>query len=329
MIQHSRSTLNFKDKSSLLRTFNSGIITSGQTNIRFTKKLEKYLETGHVSLFSSGSSALYHILKGLNLKEGDSVLLPDYICDNVLKAVVSAGCRPVLYDNEKTSWNSNFNKISARMNESVKAIIINHAFSILFPDLEQIKKINAPVIEDCAHALTSKINNIKISAFSKASFYSFNATKLIATGEGGAVATNDSDLHKEILKYSVDKCLSDLSSSIGISQLEKLPGFLKRRREIAAYYDKELAGFANNGIKNSVYFRYPLLVDSPGTFMKNRKVAFRKGVDALLHQKTGSEESLFPNVNEVFKRTISLPIYPSLSKKEMSIVIEETKRILD
>lgn len=258
------------------------------------------------------------------IKEGDEVLIPNYICGNVAKAVTGVGAKFRLYDNAKTSWVSNFDEIQQKVTKNTKAILINHTFGIRMPDVKKLCKLSIPIIEDCCHALSPEINGVDISKDSLCSFYSFNATKLLATGEGGAVATDNSSFAKALSKVNLDKGLSDLNCALGISQFQKMEFFLKRRKEIAEKYFQAFPE-STKKIKNldSLYFRFPIFVPQViDSFPKSTLVSFRKGVDALI-----DENGQFPNTKYVFNYTLSLPIYPALSDDEVEEIIAETKRI--
>jgi perosamine synthetase len=305
-------------------------ITAAQSKVNlFEKKFKKYTQKENVELYSSGSSALYELLLGLNIQPNDRVLLPSYICSSVEKAILKCHAIPIYYDNEQESWISSFEQISKKVTKNTKAIIVNHTFGIRysFEEIRKIANLNISIIEDCAHFISNKKEDIEISNLFTASFYSFNATKLLATGEGGAVCTNDRDLAQEMLKYKLDRGVSDLNAALGLSQLEQLDIFLEKRERIANYYFENLGDVVRYfKHRSSIYFRFPVFVKNNELFLRSKKVAFRKGVDELLH--SSAQETLL-NVEKVFQHTISIPIYPNLTKKQQAVVVNEFKRLND
>ena len=329
-IPHSRSTLSDENFDFIKETYLSGIITSNSKVDFFKTKFRRYINKEYIELYSSASQALYDLLLTMDIKEDDEILIPSYICNSVKKSILKVGAKPIFYDNEKKSWISSSKEIQTRITKNTKVIIINHTFGIRYEkkEIEKILKCNIPMIEDCAHFISSKNIDIEVSNLFMASFYSFNATKLLATGEGGAICTNDRVLADKLVKHKLDEGFSDLNASLGLAQLNQFNNFLEKREEIANYYFQNL-GDITKDLKeySSIYFRFPIFVKDDILFLKsNSRVIFRKGVDDLLH--LGKEINL-PKVEEVFKETISIPIYPSLTKKEQNIIIEEVKRLID
>ena len=103
--------------------------------------------------------------------------------------------------------------------------------------------------EDCCHVLSTSISDEEISKYSICSFYSFDSTKWISTGNGGAVASNDKDFMNKLESIKVDQGISDLNCSLGISQIEKIEEFKSKRTEISHQYFKEMP-FITKELKN-------------------------------------------------------------------------------
>jgi dTDP-4-amino-4,6-dideoxygalactose transaminase len=236
------------------------------------------------------------------------------------------GAKAILYDNLPLCWNSSEGMLRQAMHSSCKAVVVNHTFGIRFEDYEKLSGWNIPVIEDCCHAFATEINHKKIGIHSVASFYSFNSTKFLAGGEGGAVATNDKNLFDQIVKWKIEPGMSDLSASFVLNQILNVPFYISRRREIAEYYIQHLGMIAND-IKgrDSLYFRFPILTVTQEDFLKSKKVAFRLGVDTLLSDKVNCLQESVKNTLDVKKKTISVPIYPSLTNQELEVIVHEIK----
>ncbi|WP_417326355.1 DegT/DnrJ/EryC1/StrS family aminotransferase [Halarcobacter sp.] len=329
LIPHSHTSLIQKDFNFIKDTFFSGITTANDKVDLFKKEFQNYIQKEYIELYSSGTSALYEILLALNIKKNDQVLLPSYICESIKKAVLKCGAIPILYDNEKDSWISSYSQISKKVNKNIKAIIVNHIFGIRYnlEEIEKLSSLNIPLIQDCAHFISNNQSDIEVSNLFTASFYSFNATKLLATGEGGAVCTNNDNLFKELCKNKLDNGISDLNASLGLSQLEQYNDFLLKRNDIANYYFENLGDIAIDLKQySSIYFRFPIFVKDDSKFLNSKKIAFRKGVDKLLHT---TLKDYLPNVENIFKKTISIPIYPSLTKIQQKIIIDEVKRLIN
>ena len=334
MIPHSRTTLNNKDLEVLLATCRRGFITAGKLNEEFESKLSDFLNVKGVRITSSGTMAFYRILNVLGIKSGDEVLLPDYICNTLINPIHKLGGKVITYDNNEDDWLSSPEQIMRSVSKSTKVVVINHTFGFVFQDVKKLKELlpeDVYIVEDCCHCLSPNrtIEKTQIGQDSICSFYSFNATKYIGTGEGGAISSNNEAFLDELDQYDLGDRLSDLNCSLGLSQLKQLPNFIIKRKEIAELYSARFgkAGILNNSQHQpSLYFRYPILVRENDKFWQSTEVTYRKGVDSLISEKLTQPSQ--PNAFKIMKQTVSLPIYPSLKKKETDKIIDETLSLI-
>ena len=331
IIPHSSTYLNKNHINSVNMTLSSKLLTKGKLNQKFTNLLSKTLELEFFDLTSSGTMAFFKILIALDVKKGDEILIPNFICHTLLGPIYQLGAIAVLYDNKKNSWMSDENEILKKVTSKTKVILINHTFGFINHSIHKLKlnlSNNIKIVEDCCHSISpsSKIGNFKISENSICSFYSFNSTKLISTGEGGAVGTNDSAFFDRISKINIGDNLSDFSCSLGIEQLKSLNYFIEKRREIAEKYIDGLFNFVKKigNINESIFFRFPILVENNYKFLSHKNISFRLGVDELLHEKNGSPEMI--NSLSISRQIVSVPIYPGIKEKEVNYIIEETKK---
>ena len=244
-------------------------------------------------------------------------------------------------------------------------------------DFDKLKKITKKhsliLIEDAAHSLGAEYKGKKVGCIADLTTFSFHPVKSITTGEGGAVMTNNKELYEKLLLFRshgitkdqskfVNKndgpwyhemqelglnCrLTDIQAALGISQLKKLPGFLKKRDAIGVRYNKDLKGIKNLVLpkitKDSFSSRhlYPILLTDK--LQAKRKEVFeflqKEGIGAQVHyipvywhpyyQKLGYKKGLCPNAEKWYGSEISIPIYPSLKKEDQRKVINVLKEIL-
>lgn len=334
MIPHSRTTLQEKDFESINSCLKSGMTTLGEQNKSLRNEFGEYVGADYIRLTSSGTMAFYIILKALDIKADDDVLLPDYICSSLLGPIALTGCNPVLYDNQQKYWLSSPEEIMSKVTQRTRLVVVNHTFGLIFKQIEDLlsklpEGIN--VIEDCCHAVISNRSHFSeyVNKHSLCAFYSFNSTKMLASGEGGAISTNDSSFAKELAKISIGDNLSDLNCSLARVQLKSLDEFLEKRHLIASEYMHEFKNHINKELeeKSGVFFRFPLFVARNLDFWKSKKVAYRKGVDSLLSQHLQILPQ--PFAKEQFDHTVSVPLYPSLMKSEINQIILETKKYLE
>jgi dTDP-4-amino-4,6-dideoxygalactose transaminase len=174
---------------------------------RAIQKLEnwfkKYLKVSTAVSFDSGRSSLLAILKSLNFKKEDEVLLQAFTCVAVPNSVIWAGLKPVFVDIDQT-LNLDSQDLKRKITFKSKAVIIQHTFG--YPSqIEKIKKIcqkhNLILIEDCAHGLGAQYQGKKIGTFSDASFFSFGRDKVVSSVFGGLAVTNDQKIGKNLKKF--------------------------------------------------------------------------------------------------------------------------------
>jgi dTDP-4-amino-4,6-dideoxygalactose transaminase len=333
MIHHSSIYTGNDELLALVSVFKSGLITYGEENRLFQQEFCDYIGSEYVKLTNSGSMAFFLILKALNIQNSDEILLPDYICKNLLGPIFANGATPILYDNEANSFLSSTEKILSKVTRKTKVVVINHTFGFIFKDIQELANqlpSDIVIVEDCCHAIISDKNHLKkfTRRGSLCCFYSFNATKLLAAGEGGAISSDDSIFISKLKKIRIGDNLSDLNCSIARIQLKRLDSFIARRKDIAEKYSQEFKCHLNRDFfdNSGLFFRYPLLIKENQAFWKSESIVYRKGVDSLLSHNMKVKN--LPNAKKVFDKSVSIPIYPSLDDHAVIKIITETKKIL-
>lgn len=338
IIPHSKPYLSQKDFLAVQKLITSGMIAEGTSTCKFESRIASYLKIKYVKACSNGTSALILILKSLNIGKNDEVILPTYVCKNVLQAVILVGATPVLCDVSE-EWVMTVQNVTPLITTKTKAIIVVHIFGIV-ADLESFLKLGINIIEDACQSFGSKHQNKYTGTVGIAGFFSFHATKCLTTGEGGAVVTSDFNLYKKINSLVTNNIspyrISDLQSTLGISQLSQYNNFLFRRRKLAENYFNELTACnikLPEIIKNkSIFFRFPILLVNQ-SFQKiqqeffKKGIAVRKGVDRLLHREMKLNNKNYPVAEMLFKQTVSIPIYPSLTNDQQEKIITACKRV--
>lgn len=335
VIPHSRPTISEIDSNAVQAQLLSGNIAKGNKITEFENAFSQYTGFPHAKFTDSGSKAIKLALQVLELETDDEVILPTYVCHSVIDAVKSVGATPVLCDVSDT-WNVSVEDVAEVISPSTKAIILVHTMGIAL-NANQFKVFGVPIIEDCCQSLASVHHSSGIMAGANADFaiYSFHAIKCMSTGEGGMLCYKEDD-YKELLnhhvKYKADNgVVTDLQAALGISQLSQYPTFLKRRKQIAEAYFK---GIENPELYAEFKKYYPdsncyrFLLTNKASFWKtkfyfeNKGIAIRKGVDALLHHSYPAiRKSDFTNSENIFSKTISIPLYPSLSEENIDDII--------
>ncbi len=176
------------------------------------EEFKKYLGIKYAISFNSGRSSFLAILKSLDLKEDDEILLQAFTCNAVPNPIIWSDLKPVYVDCDEKTFNIDIEDLKKKITQKSRAVVVQHTFG-LPADLDEILEIcqknNLILIEDCAHSLGAEygstnlpqVKRKKVGTFGKASFFSFSRDKVISSVYGGMVVTNDDNLAKKIKEY--------------------------------------------------------------------------------------------------------------------------------
>ena len=184
MIPHSRPTLDQKEELAVAAILSSGQVVQGEETQRFETALASEIGVVGAAAVSSGTAALHLALLALEIGEGDEVVIPSFVCPALLNAIRYVRATPVLADINREAFNIDVRDLERRLTGKTRAIIVPHMFG-LPADIDDITALGIPVIEDCAQSLGSRYRGAPTGSFGVLSVFSFYATKVICTGEGG------------------------------------------------------------------------------------------------------------------------------------------------
>ena len=219
----------------------------------------------------------------------------------------------------------------------------------LAANIHEIQGFGIPIIEDCAQSIGAEYYNKKVGSFGDLSIFSFYATKMICTGEGGMVLSNSKglldkirDLHsydfKTDYKVRYNYKLTNLQAALGISQMNHLPDFIDKRQRIAEIYNEE---FRNTNLilptqpfeKKHIYYRFVALTKNCKNIvsifnkLKIKGVCCTTPVDIPLHRICNFSSDMYPNTEAIFQKAISIPIYPLLNDEEIFHIVEVIRNV--
>lgn len=347
MILHSCPLIDDDILTNIEKVLTSKMIAQGEVVEAFEKGITDYIGGYRTVCVGCGTAALLLSLKILNINDKDEVILPSLVCRSVYEATAESGAVPVLCDVDD-NWVVSYNSIEPFITNKTKAIIVPHLYGIK-ADIEEIKKLNVPIIEDCAQAFGRTIDNKKIGTEGDLAVFSFNPTKCLTTGEGGGVMINGNNkqLAEKLLRIRSGDTelsrrffspMSNISAAIGISQLEKYDIFLEKRFRIAGLYNQlfgKTKGIQclDNSKNSTMYYRYVVKTEQPcETYIKSFEregVIARRGADLLLHRAAKQDPKKFENSEYLFKHTLSIPIYPALKEEEVTHICKVIDKIFN
>ena len=238
-------------------TLRSGWLTTGPKSALLEKRMAEYLNSEHVLAVASGTAAMHLALVALGIGPGDQVITTPITWPATANVIVHAGATPVFVDVREGDLNIDPEAVAAAVTERTKAVLPVHLAGQP-ADMDPIWELGIPVVEDAAHAAESAYRGRKIGGLSEATCFSLYATKNIAAGEGGLVATSSAEVaesirnlrlmrrgdgsHYDITVPGYKANLSDVLAAIALVQLDKLPEHTAARERQFALYDEGIAG---------------------------------------------------------------------------------------
>lgn len=296
---------------------------NGPKELKFAKEFAKYIGVSYAVCVANGTVALQLALEALNIGYGDEVIVPGMTWQATAAACIDVNAIPILVDIEEDSWCINLEKIERVITDKTRAIIIVHLYGSnpkISKILQIAKRYNLYLIEDCAHQPGTTIGSTKVGSFGDIGSFSFQQSKALASGEGGAVTTNNKELavkldalrncgrkpislgeelnadekgkgyYKEKGNFiqSGNYRITEFQAAILIGQLKRLDEQLKRKDENAIYLNEELSKIKGiipmrreKETQIQSYFNFAFRYDK--TYFKNLHVSkFRQALSAEL-----------------------------------------------
>ena len=321
---------------------------------KFENDFKKKISSKFAIATSSCTGAITLALSSLKMKKGSEIILSNINWIATVSPIVNLGFKPVFCDIDQKNWCISPDEIKKKITRNTSAIIITHLYGNLC-DIENIKKIlkrkSIYLIEDAAEALGSKKYNKYAGTFGDFGCFSFHASKLITTGEGGMLVTNNKKFYqiakklsnhgrsnKNYKSYIPDEIghkfkMTNPQAALGISQLKRLDKLVEKKREIFSYYKKKLnfsfLKFNNEEINetNSYWLTSLFVKKKKFNFKKFRKYMLKNKVDVrnffppLSTLKMFKTKKKFPNSKIIFLNSFNLPSHLDLKKNEQNRII--------
>lgn len=315
---------------------------------------------------SNGTSALHLALVALGLKQGDEILVSTLTNMATFFSVLYQGGLPVPIDIEADTLNMDTSLLESKVTPKTKGILVVHLFGHpvdMDPVNEIAKKYDLFVVEDCAEAHGALYKGNKVGSLSNAGCFSFYANKIITTGEGGMVTTNDAVLAKKMrslkslafgddLKFmhkdiAYNYRLTNLQAAIGCAQVKKIEEIISNKRRIAFYYAQKLQDITEIQLPvekpyaKNVFWMYHIVLKNKGLeqrrkiikYLKDKGIETRDGFipynlqDAFIARGLVNKEEC-PIANSVAFNSFYLPSGPVLSEDNMDYVVDNLKNAL-
>jgi perosamine synthetase len=329
----------------------------------FETDLEQYLDVEHVLTVNSGTTALVAALEAAGIGRGDEVIVPSFTFIATANAVKLVGATPVFADIERRTYGLDPESVREAISEDTAAILPVHVYGTACRISELIDigfEHDLLVIEDAAEAMGATYDDQSLGTFGDIGVLSFCQNKVLTTGEGGAVVTDDDEIARKVALYrshgrsSADYFestasgdyqtvgtnirMADINAAIGCAQLDRFDGILHRRRQVARRYREgfqvadhvEVQGTLDDA--SHVYQLFTIELDTPATrsevieALSDGNIASKVYWDPPVHQTSTYENTArfedLASTERVSGRVLSLPMHPSLEDHAIDRIVE-------
>jgi dTDP-4-amino-4,6-dideoxygalactose transaminase len=344
-------------------TIRSGWLTTGPRAAELEERMQAYLEVGHVLAVSSGTAAMHLALVALGIGPGDEVITTPITWPATANVVVHTGATPVFVDVRPDDLNIDPELAAAAVTERTKAILpVDLAGQPC--DLEPLLALGLPVVEDAAHATESRYRGRKVGSLADATCFSLYATKNVAAGEGGLVATNHGDVADAIRNLRLMRRgdgalyditvpgykanLTDVLAAIALVQLDKVDAHAEIRARQFSLYDDGLADvdgiepLARDPRDTHARHLYVVRVDAERyglTRDELQRALGEEGISTSIHflpvhrltwyRERFPEQPPLPVAERAGAEILSLPLSPAHADADIGAVVEAIRRLRD
>jgi len=316
----------------------------------FEKSVASFVKSRYVIAVNSGTAALQAALYALDIKKGDEVLVPSFTFVATANAIVSTGAKPIFVDIQKENYTIDPDDLQKKITKKTRAIIPVHLYGNI-ANIERlseiVKKYNLPIVEDSAHSLGSTYKGKHTGTFFEMGCFSMYPTKVMTSGEGGFIVTNNKKLRDKLLMirnhgmlprtFSLNLRLPEINAAIATIQMKKLPNFLKSRKKNAELLSKLISDLKiklphQRKNENVNWYLYTIATENRDKLLKKLN---KKGIGAASYYPTPVHKTPFyklkiklPVTVWAASHVVSLPIHPKVTQKNIEFIAKTMRDIL-
>ena len=325
--------------------FGTKFLTEGANTKEFENRVAEYVGTKHAIAVTSCTTGLHAVLESLDIK-GQEVIVPDYTYPATAEAVILAGGKPVLVDVDLESMNMNSAILEEAYNENMTVFSpVSWAGVPLEKEIYSLaKKLNLKMLEDAACSLGAKIDSEFVGKIADFSCFSFHPRKVITTGEGGMITTDDDEIAEKCYSFKhfgakgsvfetigTNYKLSNILSAIGLVQMKKIEEIISTRIEKAKIYQELIEKI--NGIKpayvgentRQTFQSYTCYIEKEGIRDKIREELAKENIQSQIGTYALHLEPAYRNMKKVgnlenstklFHNALTLPLHKELTQED-------------
>ena len=352
-----------EDIQNVTNTIRRGMYWASGPNVeKFEQTIVEYVGRKFAVAFNSGTSALYALLLACDFEAGSEVIVPSFTFISSVNTVLLSGARPIFADIEEKFYGLDPDSVQQKITKKTKAILPTHygGCPCLIKELRKISDDNdILLIEDAAESLGAEIfKEGKVGSFGDAAMFSFCGNKVVTTGEGGLIVTDKRKIYEKLKlirshgqldikskfkspqtrKYITLGCnwrMSDITASLGLSQMKKIDKLIEMRRTNAAFLSSKLSSLPmlstpiSPSDRRHIYQMYTIRLREDYNRDKLREYLSENGIMSTIYfpsihmnpfykKEFGCKEKDLLITEEVSNTILTLPMYPSLIIEDMN-----------
>lgn len=378
LIGYGRQYIDQADIEAVVDTLKSPALTCGPKITELEKKLCEVTGAKYAVVVSNGTAALHIAAMAAGIGPGDEVIVSPITFAASANCVLYCGGTPVFADINPKTYNIDPASIREKITDKTKAIVAVD-FTGQAVELEEIRKIceenSLILIEDAAHSIGTKYNGKPVGSIADMTTFSFHPVKTVTSGEGGAVTTNDEALYRKLRLYPTHGItrnqeemlnpsdagwyyeqvdlgynyrMTDIQAALLLSQLEKLPAFSARRKEIVKRYDEVFGEMPEIIVQQEIpqsdttRHLYILRLNTELLTCDRREFfdALRaENIGTQVHyipvywhsyyEKLGYKKGLCPEAEKLYSEILSIPLFFAMSDEDVEDVITAVKKLVE
>jgi dTDP-4-amino-4,6-dideoxygalactose transaminase len=352
-IRLARPDVGKAELAAVAEVFASGMLTMGSKVGELERLLAEACGTGDAVVVSSGTAALHLALLALGLGPGDEVIVPAYTFPATANAVELCGGRAVLVDVDPDTFNLDVARVADAVTPQTRAVLAVHLFGrpLEWEELQTAVPQEVALVEDAAGALGARYRGTPCGALGLMGCLSFHPRKIVTTGEGGAVTTDEPELADAIRRFrhhgivprgdfdiaepGLNYRLSDILCAVGIPQVERLEQLLAARERVAGWYTERLEHLVlTPSVAEGDRHGWQAYVvqlerrDEALQAVRAEGIEAQIGTYALHHLSAYHDRGSFPGADRAFSRALALPFATTMTEDECDRVAAALARFV-
>ena len=342
----------------LERIIRGGRLIFGENTREFEESFRDYVRASHAVSVNSCTTALEIVMRFFGVK-GREVIVPTNTFASCVKAVMYAGGAPVLAGMNPETFCLDTEDALGRINSKTAGIIVVHIAGLVYPEIdrlrEECRQRGLFLIEDPSHAHGATIDGRPAGSLADAACFSFYPTKVMTTGTGGIITTDDAELAayarsvrhhgqgeslESIVNLGNDWLMDEMSAALGVYQLKRLDESVEHRNRVVEWYRRELKEVdwmsAPASVENSrhAYYKFPVMLAERVDKGKLRQIMLDEyqvelgsiydppcHLHPVFQRELGCYDGQFPEAEAVLRRQVCLPVHAAVSEEDVKSVV--------